>query len=220
MTDWAARLDDRGYHILPAKRSNPVAKWDGETRSVPEGGKTWTEGDAIIIFDPENEQVQLRVEIGNAVYLNGGRKGKAAEIVRVNTIFSESDEDLFKKEGIWFYCTYYWRPEIMKTLADNEPWERKELFLQTTPESKQQSVAAIELIPVIIANTSTGFVDAPHRFFQQRTFHLATLSLSALPAAPAAGAPTADEAQPMDADSAPAAPPRATKGTATDGRAV
>ena len=87
--DHAARLDDDGYHSLSvSKTSNPVAKFVGDTRTVhDDDGGTWLEGDAIVVYDPEQEeQAQLQLKVGDAVYLTGTRKGNAAEIVRISIL--------------------------------------------------------------------------------------------------------------------------------------
>ena len=109
MIDHAARLDDDGYHrVKPAKKAYPEAKFVGETRMVhdEDDGQDWLEGDAIIVFDPEQEeQAWLQLKVGDAAYLTGIRKGRAAEIVRIDRIFAPADEAIRKKKGIWFFGT-------------------------------------------------------------------------------------------------------------------
>ena len=64
----------------------------------------------MIVFDPEDEGQQLRVRVGDAVYLSGARKGSFAEIVRVDSIFMGKDNSLY------IFNTFYWRPEHLKHL--------------------------------------------------------------------------------------------------------
>jgi hypothetical protein len=68
------------------RRATPWRKFVGDTRTVhDDDGGTWLEGDAIVVYDPEQEeQAQLQLKVGDAVYLTGARKGNAAEIVRID----------------------------------------------------------------------------------------------------------------------------------------
>ena len=47
-------------------------------------------------------------------------------------------------------------------LPDDEPWERNELFLQSTSEKNENSVATIELFPVTVSTDVDGFMAEPH----------------------------------------------------------
>ena len=51
--DWAARLDERGYHMTPTRMKDSLAKWACETRDVfdDEDEKTYTEGDTVIVYE-------------------------------------------------------------------------------------------------------------------------------------------------------------------------
>ena len=197
-TNWAARLDARGYHVETVTRPNPQARWDCEPAPMEREDGTWLEGDAITVYDAADEERKLRVAVGDAVYLRGRAKGKPAEIARIDNIF------LGKDNSIYFYNTFFWRPEQLN-LRDDEPWELKELFLYAKAEENPNSVAAIELTPVRVTECSTEFTDAPHTFFQRRTvlFTKEGRILSPMPAAAAA------KAQPMETDAAPEAAPEA-----------
>ena len=192
--DWAARLDASGKHVVPTKRHDISAKFSGETRQVTDAKGTWTEADEMIVFDPEDEGQQLRVRVGDAVYLTGARKGSFAEIVRVDSIFMGMDNSLY------IFNTFYWRPEHLKhLLPDTETWESEELFLQETADDAPNSVSAIELVPVRVTEHA-NFEAAPHTFFQRRTYNAGVDQLSKLPDVPT------EEPQPMDADDAAPAP--------------
>ena len=143
--DWAARLDARGYHITSVSRHDTAARFDGPVRVADDG---WVEGDAVIAFDPEQPDVQLRIQVGDPVYMSGSRRGQPAEIARIDSFFAKAEDG-----DIWFYNTFFWRPERMR-LGDDEPWEPAELFLQTTPDESENSVAAIELTRVHITQTA------------------------------------------------------------------
>ena len=51
-TDWAARLDERGYHDISVSRPNTEAVFDSETYEVEDVDGVWTESDAVVVFDP------------------------------------------------------------------------------------------------------------------------------------------------------------------------
>lgn len=210
--NWAGRLDERGYHLTGVKadelktaRPQPIGEFVGETKSVTEDGVEYIEGRTINLYDPTQKETTLRqITSGDYLYLSGGGKGRASEIVRIEYFFMEKDNEY---EGMYFYCTYFWRPEMLD-LPEEEDWHVRELFLQTTSDSKQSSVACVEFIEVNIVHDASTFSKAPHTFLQRRTYDVHKGVLSPMPAndgaaagAAAAAAGAADGPQPMDADS-------------------
>ena len=61
--DWAARLDARGYHILPVRRPDTAARWDCEVQACDDG---CAEGDCVVCH---HDGVELQLKVGDAVYL-------------------------------------------------------------------------------------------------------------------------------------------------------
>ena len=90
-TDWAARLDGRGYHAVPTRRADTAAKWDGPTTDPDAEG--FVDGDAIIVYDPDNPAVSLALKVGDATFLTGARKGQPAEIARITSFYADSEGD-------------------------------------------------------------------------------------------------------------------------------
>jgi hypothetical protein len=89
--DWAARLDERGYHLTATKRKDTLARWACETVDVvdEDDGKTYTEGDTVIVFDPDDPDKKLTISVGDVVYLSNNCKGKPAEIVRIEKLYTD-----------------------------------------------------------------------------------------------------------------------------------
>ena len=169
--DWSARLDGRGYHATSVSRHATESRFDGPVRVAKDG---WVEGDEIIAFDPMQPSVQLRIKVGDAVYMSSTRRGQPAEIARIESFFAKSVGG-----DIWFYNTFFWRPEQLR-LADDDPWDPRELFLQTSADETENSAAALELIPVRVVDTNDidSLVDAPHSFFTRRTWDPASQKVS------------------------------------------
>ena len=192
---WAERLDRRGKHLKPAKeRAQTAARFDGPTHQVTDDKGTWDECESMIIYNVDNEAEQMRLCVGDKVYLTGEKKGKFAEIVKIESIFLGADGSLY------FFNSFYWRAEAFK-LGDSQEWEVGELYLQSTQDLSPNSVACIELTPVTIYSSADDFRDVPHQYFQRRTWDPDD-GLSPLPVPP----PPAGEAQPMDAEATSAAP--------------
>ena len=57
--DWAARLDARGYHILPVRRPDTAARWDCEVQACDDG---WAEGDRVVCH---HDGVELQLKVGD-----------------------------------------------------------------------------------------------------------------------------------------------------------
>ena len=169
--DWSARLDGRGYHATSVSRHATESRFDGPVRVAKDG---WVEGDEIIAFDPMQPSVQLRIKVGDAVYMSSTRRGQPAEIARIESFFAKGVGG-----DIWFYNTFFWRPEQLR-LADDDPWDPRELFLQTSADETENSAAALELIPVRVVDTNDidSLVDAPHSFFTRRTWDPASQKVS------------------------------------------
>ena len=100
--DWSARLDARGYHATSVKRPDTKARWVGATRQSEDDG--WTEGYAIIAFDAAGSK-ELPLKVGDCVYLSSDRKGRPAEIARIQAFYEDPKGD------IWMQNIFFWRPE-------------------------------------------------------------------------------------------------------------
>jgi hypothetical protein len=167
-TDWDGRLDPRGYHATPAKeRPLKIAEWVGPTWTGDDG---WTEGDRMVVLDPDFPDARLEFRVGDAVYLSNNAKGKPAEITRIDDIFANEAGD------IYFMSTFYYRPERTKGVGDD--WLSRELFLSTGIKQKMEnSVSCIELtrVRVVEAVDERGLPDAPHNYFCRREWDVSPL---------------------------------------------
>jgi len=202
-TDWAARLDARGYHATSISRGDTAVRWEGDTWLGKDG---WTEGDSIIAFDPNNPSVSMPVKIGDVIYLSGVRKGYPAEIGRVESFFAD-------EEGhIWMMNSWFWRPERLGELPEEVDWHARELFGSPMDCAwDENSTCSIELIKPDVTKEekppAASVLAEPHRYFWRRTYDVATEELSLLPSAPKPAAaqqpPSGAQAPPPKSKSAP-----------------
>jgi len=203
LTSWADRLDARGYHRVSITRPNVTCRWDGETTTSTENGRTWVDGKAVIAFDPANEEQHMKLCVGDACYLKGQAKGKPAEIVQIVDMFADDKGDF------WLGVKFFWRPEKL-TLPDDLDWHERELFIQIAKNKEENWAGLIELTPVTITqlHDASDLGDLPaHHYFYRRAFDPDMCDVIEL--TPPAGAPaaetaaTADAAAPEAADAAP-----------------
>ena len=167
-TDWLGRLDDRGYHATPAKeRPLTLARWEGSTWRGEDG---WTEGDHIVVFDPDFPDIQMQVRVGSVVYLSNNAKGKPAEITMIDDLYANEAGD------IYFNSTFYYRPERTKGVGDD--WHSRELFRSTGIDQKMKNaVSCIELTPVFVVEAvdEGGLPSEPHHYFCRREWNVSPL---------------------------------------------
>ena len=143
-TDWASRLDAKGYHILPAKRPNLHARWASETEvEVDEKGGRWILGDAIEVAQDAEFTSTFRVAKGDVVYLTGMQKSKPAEIQLVEEIFQDARPKSRKKDTFWFSSVAFWRPERLR-FTDDSAYHVKELFLAWDSSGRLPAGATVE----------------------------------------------------------------------------
>ena len=200
------RLDERGYHLTSVTRTAwSRARWNCETTTSEEETGTWVDGDAIEVYDPEDEGQLLKLRVGDCAYMKGKAKGKPAEIVKIVDLCADKDGD------IWIGCKYFWRPEKMRLPRDLD-WHPKELFIQHERNKAENWVGLVEFVPVVCTelHDPSALVDPPppHTYFYRRTFDPSTLDLKDIsPTAAAAPAPAASETQqPMDIEGSPTQP--------------
>lgn len=198
-------MDERGYHTTSVTRPHSLARWSCETTTSEEETGTWVDGDAIEVYNPEDEGQLLKLRVGDCAYLKGKAKGKPAEIIRIVHLCADKDSD------IWIGCRYFWRPEKM-TLPHDLDWHPRELFIQHERNKAENWVGLVELVPVVCTelHDPQALVDPPppHTSFYRRILDPSTLELKDIkPTAAAAPAPAASGTnQPMDTDASSAQP--------------
>ena len=160
--DWAARLDERGYHLTPTTRPDTAWRWDGPVEVAEDG---YTDGAAIVIW---HEAVEVKVEVGGVYYLTGTRKGRPAEIALITDICEKP-----RMNTVWLGVKFFYRPEHSK-LSDDFEWHPRELFLFTERHKREMWSGTLELVPITV--TELHDVSAfqqpppPHTFFYRREF--------------------------------------------------
>lgn len=169
-TDWAGRLDSRGYHRVTVTREDTAAEWFGATRKAEDD---WVEGDAIKAYDATGE-TSLVLRVGDAVYMSGPRKGAPAEIALIESLYSAPGDD-----HIWVRARFYWRPERMGKVSATVDWDLAELF--AAENADENSAASIELTPVVVKQLGAPPPSAPHMFFSHRTYNVSSHEISGLP---------------------------------------
>jgi len=197
------RLTARGYHATSVSRRDTSARWNCTPTAPDEEG--FVDGAAIIVFDDQKPDVELALSVGDPVYLTGARKGRPAEIARIQAFYAGPDGH------IWMRCRWFWRPETI-VRDDNVEWHESELFLDTREEGDENSTCAIELTRVFVSEMADpcNFKDEAHTFFFRRTFDVKEEELSELPM---------DAPSPMETDVPdPAAPAGAPAGAPAPAR--
>jgi len=203
--DWAARLDDRGYHQVPISRPDTTWRWDGPTETAEDG---FIDGHAIVL---SNGDTEFKVKVGDVAYLTGISKGKPAEVVQIIDICEKPG-----KETAWLGVKFFWRPERMK-LSDDIEWHQRELFLQTERHKKEMWCGTVELVPLTIIElhdvSKLPEPPPPHTFFYRREYDgkqlldLEPPNDAGVDAGSSATADTGAGAQPMDAETTAPPPP-------------
>jgi len=181
--DWQARLDSKGYHIMPIKRPILHVRWASETRESLEWNEKknitdrWLLGDAIELSESEDFASPFRVAVGDAVYLTGQAKGKPAELQLVNEMFEDGREGSKKKGKIWLASTAFWRPERLKIPEGTIDWELDELFVAKRQGEflmvDNDPAAFVELVRVnatVRATPIPADEKEPHKYFYRLGF--------------------------------------------------
>lgn len=174
LMDCTDRLDPKGYHRLSVTREDTLARWDCTVETKEDD---WVEGDAIMAYQRDGNGAvtqELRLKLGDVVYLSGSRKGRPAEIGKIVMFAAQPEVD-----HIWLKVRWFWRPECLR-LPDNLDWHERELFAEdsdkTAYECDENSAAAVELTRVVVLpyDASRAPSTAPHTFFERRKYnHLA-----------------------------------------------
>jgi hypothetical protein len=210
--DGKPRLDPKGYHATPAPRPDTEARWDCTTTKADDD---WLEGKAIVAHQTVagGGLVELKLKVGDDVYLSGAKKGYPAEIGKIVMFFAAPGDD-----HIWMRTRWFWRPERTEDLPDSLDWHERELFTEehTKPDDEcdENSTAAIELTPVRVLPYDPSQMDLPwpaHTFFTRRKYNKAAKKISDLvpkDAMEVEGTAAAPAAAPAAPAAAPAAKPR------------
>ena len=91
LMDCTDRLDHKGYHRLSVTREDTLARWDCTVETKEDD---WVEGDAIVAYQCDgagNVTEELKLKLGDVVYLSGSRKLTPAEIGKI-VIFAAQPE--------------------------------------------------------------------------------------------------------------------------------
>ena len=91
--DCTDRLCPKGYHRLSVTREDTLARWDCTVETKEDD---WVEGDAIIAYQRDGNGAvtqELRLKLGDVVYLSGSRKGRPAEIGKIVMFAAQPEVD-------------------------------------------------------------------------------------------------------------------------------
>ena len=106
--DGKPRLDHKGYHATSVTRPNTEARWDSTPTKADDD---WLEGNAVVAHQTVagGGLVELKLKVGDDVYLSGAQKGYPTEIGKIVMFFAAPGDD-----HSWMRTRWFWRPECLR----------------------------------------------------------------------------------------------------------
>ena len=220
---WGDRLDPRGKHLTRRAKRDLDVKWDSPHATGEDG---WVDGESVRVNDAQNKKCQLKLSVGDAVYMTASESNDYAELALVIDLFQD------KQDGFWMGIKYFQRPEFFKPLNDDddgdgetvETHERddgdgetvetheRELYLQSERHNVEFPIETVELVKPFVSmmTNPADLVDAPHTFFYRKLYDSSNNELlDPPPPPPAAAAPPDGEGGAEPAPEDPPPPPGA-----------
>ena len=106
--DGKPRLDHKGYHATSVTRPNTEARWDCTPTKADDD---WLEGNAVVAHQTVagGGLVELKLKVGDDVYLSGAQKGYPTEIGKIVMFFAAPGDG-----HIWMRTRWFWRPQCLR----------------------------------------------------------------------------------------------------------